>query len=911
MSGGQVYRWAKYVGTSGSAWTDAGTFIRSLTLPQVEPATVTTSPLPMPRLVIGQDYYATHVQLNTPTTGTRRLLLEVNHPWYANTQIQTGCKIQVQINGKIPSTGAAGWECMNASTATLLGEWGHYGTPPNNPINTVVLTMAITSGVLVNGNNIYGFRTTTTDGISSGARILKMNVIGADVQLNSCSITSNVITCTSNSAHGWSTSNEIFIYGAPGPYARTATPCGDPFMRGCTSPNTGSNWYDARSTVPTSSDPSDVNYPGGAQPVMYGAQQFIAESDFTLTDYSAFTAPGGGNAVTGADLWANATLVNAGAPGIGYSTVAHCATCHQKDGADLKYFAYENYAIRQRSIFHGLTAAQGDHIAAYIRGLPHTRPAMGYPWSPVYQPGPGTTALAWWDVRAGAGLHSVLTYGNDWTECMAPSGSFTQWRYNGNLPIRDCPDIVQLFDWNHWLPQVYMEDAFPASNFTSSSIFTGYTAAKAAAISGRQTGTITSATPQTLVLTAALACTNGDTLVIQAEAATAASGCGTSSVVLNPRGTNGTTAAAHTDAGVGDFTKWKAGGYNNGFPSPSQSNAYQLSIIPPVGSGNDQAGYTPPAPLTAAAFSLNQWMLVKNAEINQENYTEGMLGLYSTDAFGACSTCPGGAYVTNGWTGTKFFEEAFHRFMINTHQNIFDTFTNAATGNLLVMPGWGCQSNFWYRLQDVNYPGNGNQSGNVPVDIPYDKSFRTNDCSMSGRPTGPNLMLAATLSVQQNIQNANGQPSTLNQFYYLNNLFDFNQYRFATAFMTNAELAGMATEYCNNYLALANSVSSGTWDGWVASPPSGYTTNFTIQDATYPARYAFNGTDNYNFPGNLALVLPIFKYWGVDATTLSNMVSFGNAHWPSINFATQRDSNCSLVQSGGSGPQNVKCTNIP
>jgi len=47
---------------------------------------------------------------------------------------------------------------------------------------------------------------------------------------------------------------------------------------------------------------------------------------------------------------------------------AKCSDCHAQDGRDLKYFNYSNNSMG-RSIFHGLTAAQGDLIASYIRSL--------------------------------------------------------------------------------------------------------------------------------------------------------------------------------------------------------------------------------------------------------------------------------------------------------------------------------------------------------------------------------------------------------------------------------------------------------------------------------------------------------------------------------------------------------------
>ncbi len=46
---------------------------------------------------------------------------------------------------------------------------------------------------------------------------------------------------------------------------------------------------------------------------------------------------------------------------------AACNDCHASDGRDLQYFNYSNNSIVQRSVFHGLTSAQGQDIAAYLR----------------------------------------------------------------------------------------------------------------------------------------------------------------------------------------------------------------------------------------------------------------------------------------------------------------------------------------------------------------------------------------------------------------------------------------------------------------------------------------------------------------------------------------------------------------
>ena len=90
--------------------------------------------------------------------------------------------------------------------------------------------------------------------------------------------------------------------------------------------------------------------------------------------------------------------------------IAKCGDCHTQNGADLKYFGYSNNAIIERSKFQGLSETQGQQIASYIRSLPVK--AVGRPWNPPYQLGPGITTKPNDEWAAGAGIDNVLE--NDW-----------------------------------------------------------------------------------------------------------------------------------------------------------------------------------------------------------------------------------------------------------------------------------------------------------------------------------------------------------------------------------------------------------------------------------------------------------------------------------------------------------------
>lgn len=144
---------------------------------------------------------------------------------------------------------------------------------------------------------------------------------------------------------------------------------------------------------------------------------------------------------------------------------AHCSDCHAVDGRDLKYFNYSNNAIEARSVFHGLTAQQGAQIASYIRSL--NLPNPGQPWNPPYQPGPGLDSQPVANWSAGAGLDAVLDNDSEMQPYLMPGGSTAGWSATSYLNARETPIVMQLPDWNSWLPVIHPMDAFGASFTTS------------------------------------------------------------------------------------------------------------------------------------------------------------------------------------------------------------------------------------------------------------------------------------------------------------------------------------------------------------------------------------------------------------------------------------------------------------
>jgi len=182
-----------------------------------------------------------------------------------------------------------------------------------------------------------------------------------------------------------------------------------------------------------------------------------------------------GSIAEGKMLWTAATLT--ASPIDSTELNAKCSSCHAVDGRDLAYFNFSNYAISRRAQFHGLTAEQGDKIASFIRTLDLQLPAgtkmsaLGRPWNPPYQPGPGLDAKPVQLWAAGAGLDAVLDDDHQMKDYLFPTGTNTVATSpspggaalpllggNGYLNPREMPQAFQYPDWNSWLPRIAPED---------------------------------------------------------------------------------------------------------------------------------------------------------------------------------------------------------------------------------------------------------------------------------------------------------------------------------------------------------------------------------------------------------------------------------------------------------------------
>lgn len=210
----------------------------------------------------------------------------------------------------------------------------------------------------------------------------------------------------------------------------------------------------------------------------------LATNPVNRTDIAAEKAAGAvhtADADAGESLWHGRGLLSKSSI-VPRKMKAACASCHAEDGRDLQYFNYSDNAIVQRSRFHGLTAAQGRQIAAYLRysqrAVPHV--AAAAPWNPPYQPGAGldTKPLSEW--AAGAGLDAVLEtpaqalkalFGKplDSTPLALTQADVDRvMDANATLNAREVAMPLQYPDWNAWLPTLHPLDVWPAGGATGS-----------------------------------------------------------------------------------------------------------------------------------------------------------------------------------------------------------------------------------------------------------------------------------------------------------------------------------------------------------------------------------------------------------------------------------------------------------
>jgi hypothetical protein len=628
---GRQYLFAEIVDGSGNPLSPPKKAKRVLA--QVELTASAAGTWTLPIEVIGQDYYVTRRQITNPgaVRTNLRLYMRVNNSRCSIPPYDT--KMSVQVNGGASTANDGNWIAVTNASITQLDEnryWGmgtddrlkrwnyQSGPVPNGSIggamDTIELTVPVPDNLVTVSTNTLGFRTYCRDGKTSGYRILAVNLQDTSTikQIDQMVVSNNVAAVTTHTAHGYTTGEVIFIYGAPGIRGRfngprtitvtgvstyTFVPCGtNPNLLNCTSPN-------GTYSVPTSQWPLLAF---ATQPVAYGVRQILGEA--AQDDPATWTAPGTGDPAAGAALWSGATLVNPHLPYLNNTITAKCSKCHSIDGRDLKYFNFSNYSIAQRSYFHGLSAQNGLDIAAYIRGLSVTVPALSRAWSPLNQPCPAIDSGVVNSWSAGGGIDCVLTYGNDAEEYMAPGGSFSTWAGTSRLNTHNLPLNIQMPTWNQLLPVIYPVDGFPSVAFESTAVFTKYTTFRSA-----MTG--------------------------------------------------------H----AGDFATYRANCPDDVCGPVVYLDLYNLDVsLQFVGTGSgEDPGYIYPSPYMDLYHSIVQWGIVKTWELEHEFRLQELCSQLYTDLSGAAISPAG--YQPWCWSTSIPFQTAYHKNLPNTSHNPMDS----------------------------------------------------------------------------------------------------------------------------------------------------------------------------------------------------------------------------------------------
>jgi hypothetical protein len=403
------------------------------------------------------------------------------------------------------------------------------------------------------------------------------------------------------------------------------------------------------------------------------AKPLILTSAFTSENPAAWVGPSSttSDIAAGKTLWSNAPLRSqSGAAGT--NLIARCSDCHTQTGADLKYFGFSNKSIVERAKFHGLTDAQGQQIASYIRSLPVK--AVGRPWNPPYQPGPGTSAKPNDEWAAGAGIESVPDDDWDTIKHLFPDGIKRDAIMQGDsnqvkrFSSHDIPLAFQLPDWNHWLPEIHPYDAWGKTWFESTPNYKHYRKIRTQ-LAGKTPAEITQ--------------------------------------WYRDSGNGG--GDTYQSTGYFAMTAWS--GY---FPNQGRGNSVVDAMEAFLSTAIDPNGRVTNATDAQKIYSMALWKMVKHLEINEEFQLTGV----------------GPATTGVAWAG---FDNtyALPRAWVGADRVVFDTspflthlpggLTGSASGNNAF--NYDYLSNSWYQLQLILNAGQRTGPGHQVVDWGYAHGF--------------------------------------------------------------------------------------------------------------------------------------------------------------------------------------------
>lgn len=448
----------------------------------------------------------------------------------------------------------------------------------------------------------------------------------------------------------------------------------------------------------------------------------IAQADPTVErSVMAFTSA---DVSAGKALWyATNTLTKSSI--VSRKLQAACNSCHAEDARDLQYFNYSNNSIVQRSRFHGLSAAQGQQIVAFVRTAQQQLPyaANARPWNPPYQPGPGLDCTGpgcetnW---SAGAGLGAALEtpaamvnslFGKPVSGAVNVSQADIDNVMNPavDMNVRQMQVSMQFPDWNAWLPGTHPADIWPQVGNSTNSFNTG--------------ATFTANNP--------LYDPNGQYKALLAWL----------TANQNPNGVYGdwshlTPAQRNTAQNMFFQFGWAAYGFLGGGRGnhTAASGQYGAQVgaanMQPLASRatmavNAPGSFTTNAFIERAVDSMLHWNAVKQWEMAHEFGLEGNQKWFIGD-YNATTNTWTGRGEAHGWpfeTPGVFYLAPHMEYQADvnssgqtTRQNIMAWQTNNAIGSYY-------STNQWYQLAMTVNPGGRNTFSNYPMDWSYLTAF--------------------------------------------------------------------------------------------------------------------------------------------------------------------------------------------
>ncbi len=509
----------------------------------------------------------------------------------------------------------------------------------------------------------------------------------------------------------------------------------------------------------------------------------IPASTFAQDDPNTWQPPSSlaSDISTGQTLWRTAPIRVPTSSGPALIN-AHCMDCHTQDGRDLKYFNYSNNSIRARSIFHGLTAAQGNQIASYIRSL--NLPNPGRPWNPPYQPGPGLDSQPVDQWSAGAGLSAVLASDQDLVNELFPGGAqANEFSPAGILNIRETAIPLQFPDWNSWLPTIHPMDAWP--DFLTSDANLRYSQIRS---------------------------------------------------ILSPG------SAASYAAAKGDFMEW--GGDYNTFMVPKELAAAST--------------WTPA--YVDQVYSVAQWVLVKNWELNQEFQLEGMAQTIFTNP----------KAEPRAWLSEFPFLSSPNMLHIPPASPGLDN------GSLQT---WHYLSSIWYQVQLVLNSSEYQQTGNSPLDWGYVYAM-LDALSYTDSPAQAGLLnLWMTKGLQ--ISNNGIGPDQVG-----------TGWSWYVADLSRQVSPSERSVWAGTDSSTRTAISNGIVQGWLTEVQQFTPQQFYAGGVSATRHPIPHQPDSTNFEDRVWYMIPQLRYFGVNQTLINQLANWAQSIWPLGNWAATTTATC-------------------